>query len=269
MPERHWIEELPRHAGQTVSVRVGRDHPLERKIAFVVVRDGTGYLQAVISKKDVSPEVWTRSGKLTQETSLRVDGQRAGGRARPGGAWPRTSGCSAWSRSASRPAARPRSPTPGSSATTTPSGAPSRAPGEAHRSGPAPRLRPRARAEGRAAEAAEAASELLRLAPKHLDALWELAGAEVALAKDESAIATLERALLIPEAPRGSRPGRRARPAPRRRSRGREAIRRRPPLLPARPRASCPTIRSGRSRSRAAPTRSADHSTRSTRSART
>src|SRR4029079_3351131 len=45
------------------------------------------------------------------------------------------------------------------------------------------------------------ASELLRLAPKHLDALWELASAEVALAKDESAIATLERALLIPEAP--------------------------------------------------------------------
>ena len=59
MPERHWIEELPRHAGQTVSVRgwVATTRS-SGKIAFVVVRDGTGYLQAVISQKDVSPEVW-------------------------------------------------------------------------------------------------------------------------------------------------------------------------------------------------------------------
>jgi asparaginyl-tRNA synthetase len=50
-----------------------------------VVRDGTGYLQAVISKKDVSPEVWDAFGKLTQETSLEVTGSvRADPRA-PGG----------------------------------------------------------------------------------------------------------------------------------------------------------------------------------------
>jgi asparaginyl-tRNA synthetase len=39
-----------------------------------VIRDGTGYLQAVISKKDVSPEVWETFGKLTQEMSLEVSG---------------------------------------------------------------------------------------------------------------------------------------------------------------------------------------------------
>jgi len=55
------------------------------KIAFVVLRDGTGYLQAVISKKDVAPEVWEAFGKLTQETSLEVTGTvRAEARA-PGG----------------------------------------------------------------------------------------------------------------------------------------------------------------------------------------
>jgi asparaginyl-tRNA synthetase len=55
------------------------------KIAFVVVRDGTGYLQAVLSKKDVAPEVWEALGKLTQETSLEVVGSvRAEARA-PGG----------------------------------------------------------------------------------------------------------------------------------------------------------------------------------------
>src|SRR6266446_4658017 len=86
MPERHWIEALPQHAGETVSVRgwVATTRS-SGKIAFVVVRDGTGYLQAVISKKDVAPEVWDAFGKLTQETSLEVMGSvRADGRA-PGG----------------------------------------------------------------------------------------------------------------------------------------------------------------------------------------
>src|SRR5436309_14939469 len=86
MPERHWIEELPQHAGETVVVRgwVATTRS-SGKIAFVVVRDGTGYLQAVISKKDVAPEVWDAFGKLTQETSVEVTGVvRADARA-PGG----------------------------------------------------------------------------------------------------------------------------------------------------------------------------------------
>jgi asparaginyl-tRNA synthetase len=86
MPERHWIEELASRAGETVSVRgwvvTTRS---SGKIAFVVVRDGTGLLQAVLSKKDVSAEVWDAFGKLTQETSLEVTGvARAEPRA-PGG----------------------------------------------------------------------------------------------------------------------------------------------------------------------------------------
>ncbi len=55
------------------------------KIAFVVVRDGTGLLQAVLSKKDVAAEVWDAFGKLTHETSIEVLGVvRADARA-PGG----------------------------------------------------------------------------------------------------------------------------------------------------------------------------------------
>ena len=86
MPERHWIEELLQHAGETVSVRGWVSTTRSSgKIAFVVVRDGTGYLQAVISKKDVAPEIWDAFGKLTQETSLEVTGSvRADARA-PGG----------------------------------------------------------------------------------------------------------------------------------------------------------------------------------------
>src|SRR5213083_2831175 len=86
MPERHWIEALPPLAGQTVVVRgwVATTRS-SGKIAFVVVRDGTGLMQAVLSKKDVSADVWDAFGKLTQETSLEVSGVvRAEARA-PGG----------------------------------------------------------------------------------------------------------------------------------------------------------------------------------------
>ncbi len=86
MPERHWIEALPPLAGQTAIVRgwVATTRS-SGKIAFVVVRDGTGMLQAVLSKKDVPAEVWDAFGKLTQETSLEVTGVvRAEPRA-PGG----------------------------------------------------------------------------------------------------------------------------------------------------------------------------------------
>jgi asparaginyl-tRNA synthetase len=44
------------------------------KIAFVVVRDGSGYVQGVLSKKEVSEATWTTFSSLTQETSLRVTG---------------------------------------------------------------------------------------------------------------------------------------------------------------------------------------------------
>jgi asparaginyl-tRNA synthetase len=75
MPERYWIEELPPLAGQTVSVR-GWVATVRSsgKIAFVVVRDGTGMMQAVLSKRDVGSGVWDSFEKLTQETSVEVTG---------------------------------------------------------------------------------------------------------------------------------------------------------------------------------------------------
>src|SRR5437879_9883182 len=75
MPERHWIEELPRLAGQPVTVRgwVATTRS-SGKIAFIVLRDGTGYLQAVLSKKDVPDSAWDAFGKLTQETEVAATG---------------------------------------------------------------------------------------------------------------------------------------------------------------------------------------------------
>jgi asparaginyl-tRNA synthetase len=88
MSERHRIDELPGLAGsaQPVSVRGWVSTTRSSgKIAFVVVRDGTGYLQAVLSKKEVPEAAWEAFGRLTQETSIEVTGVvRADARA-PGG----------------------------------------------------------------------------------------------------------------------------------------------------------------------------------------
>jgi len=55
------------------------------KVAFIVLRDGTGTLQCVLVKNQLAPEVWGRFAELTQETSVAVTGEvRAEPRA-PGG----------------------------------------------------------------------------------------------------------------------------------------------------------------------------------------
>ena len=73
------ISELPQHTGATVTVQGWVTHTRSSgKIAFIVLRDGTGYLQAVLSRKDVSPEAWERFATLTQETSVALDRDGAG-----------------------------------------------------------------------------------------------------------------------------------------------------------------------------------------------
>src|SRR5438132_584232 len=86
MPDLHRIEALPRLGGRTVVVRGWvMTTRSSGKIAFVMLRDGTGYLQVVLSKKDVPDAAWEALGRLTQETSVEVTGLvRADTRA-PGG----------------------------------------------------------------------------------------------------------------------------------------------------------------------------------------
>jgi asparaginyl-tRNA synthetase len=55
------------------------------KIGFVVVRDGTGTVQAVLSKKEVSEAAWNAFAALTQETSVRVTGSVRADPRGPGG----------------------------------------------------------------------------------------------------------------------------------------------------------------------------------------
>ena len=80
------ISELSSHTGKSVRVRGWVTHVRSSgKVAFVVMRDGSGLLQTVLVKNTVTPEVWERFGSLTLETSIDVAGEvRADARA-PGG----------------------------------------------------------------------------------------------------------------------------------------------------------------------------------------
>src|SRR3989454_1130127 len=86
MPATQRIDALAGLIGRTVAVRGWvMTTRSSGKIAFVVLRDGTGYLQAVLSKKEVPASAWGTVGALTQETSVEVTGTvRADSRA-PGG----------------------------------------------------------------------------------------------------------------------------------------------------------------------------------------
>ena len=80
------IAELPSFAGQTVVVRGWVTHLRSSgKIAFIVLRDGSGTLQTVLAKSAVSADAWERFAQLTQETSVAVTGEVREDKRAPGG----------------------------------------------------------------------------------------------------------------------------------------------------------------------------------------
>ena len=80
------IADLRAHVGGPVTLAGWVTHLRSSgKVAFAVIRDGTGIAQAVFVKTALPAEVWERFAALTIETSVRVTGEvRADARA-PGG----------------------------------------------------------------------------------------------------------------------------------------------------------------------------------------
>lgn len=69
------IRDVHKHIGQTV--RIGcwvHNKRSSGKIQFLQLRDGTGFIQGVVVKNEVSQDVWDEASKLTQESSLYVSG---------------------------------------------------------------------------------------------------------------------------------------------------------------------------------------------------
>jgi asparaginyl-tRNA synthetase len=70
-----YVEDLKDHAGETVTLR-GWVYNLRSsgKIAFLILRDGTGRTQCVLSKKEIGDEAFESARALTQESSVSVTG---------------------------------------------------------------------------------------------------------------------------------------------------------------------------------------------------
>lgn len=70
-----YIAELSRYEGQEVTIKGWvYNRRSSGKIQFILVRDGTGIVQGVMVKKEVSPEIFTLARELTQESAIIVKG---------------------------------------------------------------------------------------------------------------------------------------------------------------------------------------------------
>jgi len=79
-----FIDLLPQYVGQTVELR-GWLYTRRSSggIHFLLVRDGTGVVQAVINAKEVDAATFDRADHLPQESSLILTGAVRPGQARP------------------------------------------------------------------------------------------------------------------------------------------------------------------------------------------
>jgi asparaginyl-tRNA synthetase len=86
VPARVSIANIARHVGERVTVQGWlHNRRSSGKIHFLTVRDGSGFIQAVMSKAAVGPDAFGQADHLSQETSLSVTGTaRADARAKGG-----------------------------------------------------------------------------------------------------------------------------------------------------------------------------------------
>ena len=80
------IKDLPQHIGEKVTINVWLyNKRTAGKLQFPIVRDGSGYLQCVVFKKEVSDETWRAAEEVTQESTVRVTGTVRAEERAPGG----------------------------------------------------------------------------------------------------------------------------------------------------------------------------------------
>ncbi|HVH30333.1 MAG TPA: asparagine--tRNA ligase [bacterium] len=80
------VEEAAAHVGEEVEIRGWLYNKRSSgRIHFLVLRDGSGLIQAVMAKGDVSSEAFAAGDKLTQESAVRVSGVVRADQRAPGG----------------------------------------------------------------------------------------------------------------------------------------------------------------------------------------
>lgn len=70
-----YIKDLVQFVDQEVTLKGWLNHKRSSgSIAFLELRDGSGFIQCVVSKNDISEEVWGQVEKTTQESSIEISG---------------------------------------------------------------------------------------------------------------------------------------------------------------------------------------------------
>lgn len=81
-----YIEDIGKYVGEEVTLKGWLYNKRSSgKIHFLLVRDGTGIIQSVMSKGEVPDEVFETYDKLTQESSLEIKGKIREDKRAPGG----------------------------------------------------------------------------------------------------------------------------------------------------------------------------------------
>jgi asparaginyl-tRNA synthetase len=81
-----YIEDIGKHEGESVTVKGWlHNRRSSGKIHFLTLRDGSGFIQAVMSKAAVGDEVFKTADHLSQETSLIVTGTARADKRAPSG----------------------------------------------------------------------------------------------------------------------------------------------------------------------------------------
>lgn len=81
-----YIEDISKHEGEEVTLKGWLQNKRSSgKIQFLIVRDGTGSIQGVISASSVSPEVFQQFDRVTQESSIIVHGKVRADKRAPSG----------------------------------------------------------------------------------------------------------------------------------------------------------------------------------------
>lgn len=81
-----YISDVGRQEGRDVTIKGWLQNKRSSgKLQFLLLRDGTGTIQGVVSRADVSPETWENAERLTQESSVIVTGTVRADRRAPSG----------------------------------------------------------------------------------------------------------------------------------------------------------------------------------------
>ena len=70
-----YISDIARQVGEEVTIKGWLYNKRSSgKLGFLEIRDGSGLIQGIVSKKDVAEETWARTEQVTQESSVIVTG---------------------------------------------------------------------------------------------------------------------------------------------------------------------------------------------------